>query len=61
MNSQGLLIDVEHTSLGKITLPGPPLRFFDASGDETTPREHAAPPLLDQHGETLRTWLEEQA
>ena len=55
--SQGLLIEVDHASLGPLTLPGPPLRFFDASGHETTPREHAAPPLLDEHGEGLRTWL----
>ena len=57
--SQGLLIDVDHPSLGPVTLPGPPLRFFDAAGDETTRREHAAPPLLDEHGEPVRTWLEE--
>jgi crotonobetainyl-CoA:carnitine CoA-transferase CaiB-like acyl-CoA transferase len=56
--SQGLLIDVEHPSLGTLTLPGPPLRFFDASGSETTTREHAAPPLLDEHGERVRSWLE---
>ena len=30
--SQGLLLDVEHASLGHLTLPGPPLRFFDAGG-----------------------------
>ena len=57
--SQGLLIDVEHASLGTVTLPGPPLRFFDAAGDETTRRDHAAPPLLDEHGEAVRTWLDE--
>jgi crotonobetainyl-CoA:carnitine CoA-transferase CaiB-like acyl-CoA transferase len=59
--SQGLLVDVEHASLGTVTLPGPPLRFFDAAGDETTSREHAAPPLLDQHGEAVRDWLERDA
>ena len=57
--SQGLLIDVEHASLGTVTLPGPPLRFFDPAGDETTRRAHAAPPLLDEHGEAVRTWLDE--
>lgn len=57
--SQGLLIDVEHASLGTVTLPGPPLRFFDPAGGETTRRGHAAPPLLDQHGEAVRTWLDE--
>ena len=28
--SQGLLVDVEHSTLGRVTLPGPPLRFFAA-------------------------------
>ena len=31
--SQGLIIDVQHASLGPIQLPGPPLRFFEISGD----------------------------
>jgi formyl-CoA transferase len=44
--SQGLLIDVEHATLGTITLPGPPLRFFDPDGTERTRREHSAPPVL---------------
>lgn len=49
--SQGLLIDVEHATLGTITLPGPPLRFFDPDGTERTRREHSAPPVLgaDNH------------
>jgi crotonobetainyl-CoA:carnitine CoA-transferase CaiB-like acyl-CoA transferase len=58
--SQGLLLDVEHATLGPITLPGPPLRFFDAEETETT-RDHAAPPTLDQHGASIRAWLEEQS
>ena len=36
--SQGLLIDVEHSVLGPLTLPGPPLRFFEADGDRGHPR-----------------------
>ena len=44
--SQGLLIDVDHDTLGTITLPGPPLRFFDANGAELTRRLHTAPPVL---------------
>jgi crotonobetainyl-CoA:carnitine CoA-transferase CaiB-like acyl-CoA transferase len=44
--SQGLLIDVDHATLGAITLPGPPLRFFDADGAELTRRRHIAPPVL---------------
>jgi crotonobetainyl-CoA:carnitine CoA-transferase CaiB-like acyl-CoA transferase len=56
--SQGLKVDVEHPLLGTVTLPGPPLRFFAASGDEVTRRDHAAPPTLDQHGGSVREWLE---
>jgi formyl-CoA transferase len=52
--SQGLLIDVDHAGLGPLTLPGPPLRFFDAAGTEHTRRRHQAPPALDQHGDALR-------
>ena len=54
--SQGLLVEVEHPTLGAVTLPGPPLRFFASEG-ETTPRDHAAPPTLDQHGDAIRAWL----
>lgn len=60
--SQGLKISVEHPVLGEIDLPGPPLRFFDAdtAGEtESTPREHLAPPLLNEHGDAIRRWLEE--
>ena len=55
--SQGLLIDVDHAVLGPLTLPGPPLRFFEADGTEVTRRTHAAPPTLDQHGDSVREWL----
>jgi len=58
--SQGLLVDVEHPTLGSIRLPGPPLRFFAADGTETTPREHTAPPLLDADGAAVRAWLAER-
>ncbi|MCP2263385.1 CaiB/BaiF CoA transferase family protein [Promicromonospora thailandica] len=56
--SQGLLVDVEHTSLGTVTLPGPPLRFFDPSGAEVTRRDHQAPPVLDEHAARIREWLD---
>jgi formyl-CoA transferase len=59
--SQGLLIDVEHSVLGQITLPGPPLRFFEADGTEVTRSTHAAPPALDEHGDTVRAWLSENS
>jgi formyl-CoA transferase len=55
--SQKLLIDVEHDSLGSLTLPGPPLRFFDAVGAEVTRTEHAPPPVLGADGPAVRDWL----
>ncbi len=55
--SQGLLLDVEHETLGRITLPGPPVRFgSDGQGGRAT---HEAPPTLDQHGAAIRAWLAE--
>ncbi|WP_395728473.1 CaiB/BaiF CoA transferase family protein [Nakamurella sp.] len=54
--SQGLLIDVEHPTLGSLQLPGPPLRFFDGAGAEWH-REHTAPPLLGQHNDAVQEWL----
>ena len=57
--SQGLLVDVEHPSLGQLTLPGPPLRFFANDGAEVTRTDHAAPPTLDQHQDAIRAWLAE--
>ena len=55
--SQGLLVDVEHATLGRLTLPGPPLRFFDGDDRERPSRNHTAPPTLDQHGPALRAEL----
>ncbi|WP_035768721.1 CaiB/BaiF CoA transferase family protein [Arthrobacter castelli] len=58
VRSQGLLVDVDHDLLGNVTLPGPPLRFFNADDEEeTTYRSHSAPPGLDQDGERIRQWL----
>lgn len=58
--SQGLLIDVEHPTLGTVTLPGPPLRFFEGDGSEWH-RRHSAPPLLGQHTDEVLAWLSEPA
>jgi crotonobetainyl-CoA:carnitine CoA-transferase CaiB-like acyl-CoA transferase len=55
--SQGLVIDVDHPLLGRIEVPGPPIRFDDnpyAGGRE----QHDAPPLLGQHDESIRKWLD---
>ncbi len=52
--SQGLLIDVEHSTLGTISLPGPPIRYDDGGR-----RTHLPPPVLDEHGARIRQWLDE--
>lgn len=58
--SQGLVIDVEHPTLGTVQIPGPPLRFFD--GDDTEwHREHTSPPLLGEHTEAVLDWLGQSA
>ncbi|MGH3365926.1 MAG: CaiB/BaiF CoA transferase family protein [Nocardioidaceae bacterium] len=56
--SQGLLIDVEHPTAGRVQLPGPPLRFDDnahAGGRE----QHGAPPRHGEHNDSVRAWLDE--
>jgi crotonobetainyl-CoA:carnitine CoA-transferase CaiB-like acyl-CoA transferase len=56
--SQGLVIEVDHPLLGRIEVPGPPIRFDDnafAGGREV----HDAPPTLGQHDESVRKWLDE--
>jgi crotonobetainyl-CoA:carnitine CoA-transferase CaiB-like acyl-CoA transferase len=56
--SQGLLIDVDHPTAGPIQLPGPALRFDDNdyAGART---EHLHPPLLGEHNESVRVWLDD--
>ncbi|UOQ56705.1 CoA transferase [Leucobacter allii] len=64
VHAQGLVVDVEHTALGSISLPGPAIRFFDVDGTGETERartEHAAPPVLNEHGDAIRAWLAEPA
>jgi formyl-CoA transferase len=59
--SQGLLVDVDHATLGRVTLPGPPLRFFAATQDgehEVTRRSHRPPPTLGQDDASVREWLD---
>ncbi|MEV1240879.1 CaiB/BaiF CoA transferase family protein [Nonomuraea sp. NPDC050022] len=53
--SQGLVIEVDHPVLGRIELPGPPLRFED--GPEVA---HTPPPALGQDGDAVLSWLEER-
>lgn len=57
--SQGLVVEVEHASLGPLRLPGPPLRFFEPGGRERTRTGHRPPPVLDGDGDAIRHWLAE--
>ena len=57
VHSQGLLVEVDHDTLGRIRLPGPPLRFFEPGGAEVTKRGHRPPPTLDGDGAALRQWV----
>jgi formyl-CoA transferase len=56
--SQGLQLTVDHSTLGQLSLPGPPLRFFASDGGERTRTSHAAPPVLDEHGSQIRSWID---
>jgi hypothetical protein len=47
-----------HATLGTITLPGPPLRFFDANGAELTRRLHTAPPVLGADNDLIAATLQ---
>jgi crotonobetainyl-CoA:carnitine CoA-transferase CaiB-like acyl-CoA transferase len=55
--SQGLLIDVEHPTVGPIQLPGPPLRF-DGLPHAGARAAHLPPPRLGEHDESVRAWLD---
>ncbi len=57
VESQGLVIQVAHPRLGSVTLPGPPLRFFDSEAAEVTRTRHEAPPVLGADGDDIRRWL----
>jgi len=57
--SQGLVVEVEHPTAGRIELPGPPLRLEDQQGNPMGRTEHQPPPLLGQHDDELRRWLDE--
>jgi crotonobetainyl-CoA:carnitine CoA-transferase CaiB-like acyl-CoA transferase len=55
--SQGLLVSVDHPTLGTIDLPGSPIRLDDQA--HSGGREHhLAPPTLGQHNASIREWLE---
>jgi len=54
--SQGLVVSVDHSTLGPIDIPGPPLRWFDGA-TEVTPTHHTAPPTLGEHTDAVLRWL----
>ena len=56
--SQGLVLGVDHAAYGRLTLPGSPLRF-DNNAHSGGRADHTAPPLLDEHGDAIRDWLDE--
>jgi crotonobetainyl-CoA:carnitine CoA-transferase CaiB-like acyl-CoA transferase len=49
VREQGLVVDTVHSTLGEISLPGPPLRF---AGSPL--RDLAPPPTLGEHSEQVR-------
>lgn len=54
--SQGLLIDVDHPSFGRITLPGPALRIDD-NGYAGARTRHLPPPRLGESNADVAKWL----
>jgi crotonobetainyl-CoA:carnitine CoA-transferase CaiB-like acyl-CoA transferase len=55
--SQGLLMEVPHPALGSLPLPGSPLRLDDNAWSGGR-REHLHPPMLGEHDDDVRAWLE---
>ena len=56
--SQGLVVEVEHPTLGTVELPGPPLRFDD-NAYAGAREQHLPPPLLGEHDKSVRAWLDD--
>ena len=54
--SQGLLIEVDHPTLGRVQLPGPPLRIETPDGEPAGRDGHVHPPLLGEHDSAIRAW-----
>lgn len=52
VRSQGLVVEVDHPTFGRLQLPGPPLRF-----DRSQKAGHLPPPSLGEHDEAFRDWL----
>jgi crotonobetainyl-CoA:carnitine CoA-transferase CaiB-like acyl-CoA transferase len=57
VHSQGLILDLEHSTVGAIRVPGPALRMEDLDGLPVARAHHQAPPTLGQHNHAIRAWL----
>ena len=55
--SQGLIMEVNHSTLGPISIPGPALRMMGL-GDIGHRPDPLAPPVLGEQSEEIRRWLE---
>lgn len=55
--SQGLLIEVDHETLGPIEIPGPVLRLDDLPYAGSR-EKNLAPPRLGQHNDHVAAWLD---
>lgn len=53
--SQGLVVEADHPTLGRVRLPGPLLRF-----DRGGRTDHLPSPTLGQHTEEILRWVEEE-
>lgn len=58
VRSQGLVVEVDHATKGRLQLPGPVIRFDDNPYGGASP-EVIAPPTLGQHNESVRAWLDQ--
>ncbi len=59
--SQGLLMEIEHPLLGRVTLPGSPLRFEPVDPASQPTPAHRHPPMLGEHDQAVREWLADSA
>ena len=57
--SQGLVLEVDHPTLGTVRLPGPGIRFDDAPYAGGRER-HLPPPRLGEHNDSVAAWLDER-
>lgn len=59
--SQGLVIDVDHSTAGTVRLPGPPIRIESLENEPMLRESHQAPPVLGEHTEAVLRWLDDTA